>query len=214
MPQNPENLIRIFLADDHAVVRQGTREMLNRHPLLNVVGECASGEELLPGLAEQRPDLLLLDINLPDRNGFALFQDVRTAFPNVKILFFSAHAEMQYVRKAKNLKAEGFLSKTIEEEALQAMVLSVFRTDDPPGFLSDISTDDPESNASVGKNPFTARETEILQQLARGLGNRDIARNLSLSVKTVDTHLANLMKKTGVNKRTQLLVLAYERGYL
>lgn len=204
--------LTLVIVDDHAVVRQGTREMLNRNPAFNVVGECDSGEELIGLLKLKNPDLLLLDINLPGKNGLQLLEEIKPLFPNLKIILFSAHIEPQYIRKAQSLKADGFLSKTIGEEELQKAIQEVATANAAPIFSADITARYRESENNSKETQLTAREQEILAQLSQGLTNQGIAKNLCLSVKTVDTHVANLMKKTGVNKRTQLLAYAYEHG--
>lgn len=208
-----EGRVKIFVVDDHAVVRQGTREMLNRNPKFEVVGESPSGEELAGMLHLREPDVLLLDINLPGKNGLQLFEELRPEFPALKIIFFSAHAELQYIRKAVSLKAEGYLSKTITDAELQTAILEVVSGSAKPVLSSDIAAKMRESENSQ-ESHFTARELEILGQVSQGLTNQAIAKNLCLSVKTVDTHVANLLKKTGLKKRTQLLAYAYDHGLL
>lgn len=216
MPETLDSVqrpITLVLVDDHAVVRQGTREMLNRDPRFSVVGECESGAELAGLLRLKNPDVLLLDINLPGKNGLQLLEDLKPLFPALKILMFSAHSDLQYIRKAQTLKAEGFLSKTIDEQALlnaiQQAVQGVL-----PVYSQDIQDKLSEADKQPRANQLTAREQEILAQLALGLTNQNIAKNLCLSVKTVDTHVANLIKKTGVSNRTQLLAFAYDHGMI
>jgi DNA-binding NarL/FixJ family response regulator len=206
--------ITLVLVDDHGVVRQGTREMLNRSPCFLVIGEAASGEDLAGLLRLKQPDLLLLDINLPNQNGLQLLEALKPQFPNLKIVLFSAHSDLQYIRKAQSLKVEGFLSKTIDEAALQNALKQAFSGINLPVLSADIAEKLKTANKHNRENQFTAREQEILSQLAQGLSNQAIAKNLCLSVKTVDTHVANLMKKTGLNKRTQLLAHAFEQGWV
>lgn len=206
--------ITLLLVDDHGVVRQGTREMLNRSPYFSVVGEAASGEDLAGLLKLKQPDLLLLDINLPGQNGLQLVESIKPAFPELKIVLFSAHSDLQYIRKAQSLKVEGFLSKTIDESALQEALRQAFAGEGLPVLSADIAEKLHAAASQHREKPFTAREQEILSQLAQGLSNQAIAKNLCLSVKTVDTHVANLMKKTGLNKRTQLLAHAFEQGLI
>lgn len=205
--------IKLFIVDDHTVVRQGTREMLNRHPQLAVVGESASGDDLAGLLKLKQPDLLLLDINLPGKNGLQLLEELRPQFPELRIVLFSAHSELQYLKKAQSLKADGYLSKIITEEDLQQAILDAM-AGKTPVYSADVAEKLKENESRDRQNRLTAREHEILSHLAQGLTNQAIAQNLCLSVKTVDTHVANLMKKTGVNKRTQLLAYAYEHGLL
>lgn len=214
-PTSPSKTpITLVLVDDHSVVRQGTREILNRSPHFSVIGEAASGEELAGFLRLKQPDLLLLDINLPGKNGLQLAEEIKPLFPDLKIVLFSAHSDLQYIRKAQSLKVAGFLSKTISEDDLQTALLQASREENLPVLSADIQERLAEAIGLNRGNPFTAREQEILSHLAQGLSNQAIAKNLCLSVKTVDTHIANLMKKTGLNKRTQLLAYAFEQGLI
>jgi DNA-binding NarL/FixJ family response regulator len=210
----PEAPIRIVLVDDHAVVRQGTRELLYQHPQFCIVGESESGEGLADLLGLKQPDVLLLDINLPGKNGLQLLSELKPQFPQLKIILFSAHSDLQYIRKAQHLHADGFLSKTINGQELRDAILTILQGSDTPVFSKDLLSRIQTATNENKESLFTAREHEILAQLAQGLTNQGIAKNLCVSVKTVDTHVANLMKKTGVNKRTQLLAYAYEHGLI
>lgn len=212
LPTQASQPITLVLVDDHGVVRQGTREILNKSPLFSVLGESSDGQDLVGLLKLKQPDLLLLDINLPGKNGLQLLEEIKPHFPDLKIVLFSAHSDLQYIRKAQHLKAAGFLSKTIDEEELQTALLKAMEGSESLVLSADVATKLSEAAAQNKENQFTAREQEILSHLAQGLSNQDIAKNLCLSVKTVDTHIANLMKKTGLNKRTQLLAYAFEQG--
>lgn len=217
MPPSPKPAlkpVKVFIVDDHTVVREGTRDMLGRHPDIEVVGEHDSGTELAGLLQLRQPDVLLLDINLPGANGLQLMETLKPRFPDLKIILFSAHSELQYIRRAQQLQADGYLSKTASLEELQQAILSVARQPGTPVFSPDVAEKLKDMDRSDQASRLTAREHEILLQVARGLTNQAIAKNLCLSVKTVDTHVANLMKKTGVNKRTQLVSYAFESGLL
>jgi DNA-binding NarL/FixJ family response regulator len=196
------------------VVRQGTRDILNRYPHFSVVGECASEEGLAELIQQTKPDVLLLDINLPGKNGLQLLAELKPQFPKLKIILFSAHSDLQYIRKAQQLKADGFLSKTISEPELQDAIAQAMAPELPIVFSADVHSKLQAVDTSSHTSLLTAREQEILIQLAQGHTNQGIAKALCVSVKTVDTHVANLMKKTGVNKRTQLLAYAYEHGLI
>ncbi len=204
--------ITLILVDDHDVVRQGTREMLNRAPNFSVVGEAANGEELLGLIKLKQPDMLLLDINLPGKNGLQLAEEIQPSFPQLKIVLFSAHSDLQYIRKAQSLGVAGFLSKTVDEQTLQQKLLEAFAGNQLTVLSPDVAEKLTSAEGQRPDNPFTAREQEILFQVAQGLSNQDIAKLLCLSVKTVDSHIANLMKKTGLNKRTLLVAYAFEHG--
>lgn len=213
-PTKIKTTITVILVDDHDVVRQGTREMLQRHPHFAVIGEAAHGEELSGLIKLKQPDILLLDINLPGKNGLQLTQELLAQFPTLKIVLFSAHCELQYIRKAQQSGVAGFLSKTIDERTLCAKLKEAIETDRLPVFSPDVAEKLAKEQLRATQNPFTAREQEILIQLAQGLSNQEIAKLLCLSVKTVDSHIANLMKKTGLNKRTLLVAYAFEHGLL
>lgn len=205
--------IRIVLVDDHTVVREGTREMLNSHPALEVVGETASGEELTGLLQLRTPDILLLDINLPGQSGIQLLEELRPKFPALKIILFSAHSDVPYIRRGLALKADGYLSKTVSSEVLQACLLEAMQRDTGQRPILSPDVEKRLSDTEAQTRDLTPREEEILMQVAQGLTNQAIATNLHLSVKTVDTHVANLMKKLGMNKRSQLIAHAYEQGW-
>lgn len=206
--------IRVLLVDDHAVVRQGTRDLLQANPDIDVVAEAESGESLLGLIKLKQPDVVLLDINLPHRNGLELLQEIRESCPAQKVILFTAHTDLQYIRRGILLKANGYLSKTITQKDLQQAVISVAHDGSQPVYSPDVIQKLKES-ASREENPrLTPREYEILLFVAQGMTNRDIADTLVLSVKTVDSHVAKLMKKIGANNRAQLTAYAYEQGFL
>lgn len=209
------NLISLVIVDDHAVVRQGTRNMLAQMPGVEVLGECANGDELLTLLEKALPDLILLDINLPGKNGLQLLAELKPKLPELKIVLFSAHTEPQYIARAKQLQADGYWSKTMTERELQAAITQVMRQRKNDWVLSeDVAQAFEETLREKPKARLTARELEILSHLGKGLTNQAIAKTLCLAVKTVDTHVASLIKKTGVRNRTQLLAYAYEHQLL
>jgi len=213
--QTAQGPVRVFIVDDHAVVRQGTREMLNTNNALMVVGEADSGDGLLERLQMNAPELVLLDINLPGQNGLELLSIIKSGFPQLKVILFSAHSEAQYIRRAQQLHADGYLTKTATEQELVAAIVKICREGiTEPVYSADVA-DKIREQAEAGPEPkLTPREMEILLLVSKGLTNQAIAKDLFLSVKTVDTHVANLMKKLEVNKRTQLMAYAYEQGLI
>lgn len=210
---NTTEPVKIYLVDDHTVVRQGTREMLEGHPGLAVVGESDSGENLVGMLKLKQPDLLLLDINLPGKNGLDLLAEIKPQFPSLKIILFTAHTDLQYIRKGVSLQADGYLSKMVNKTQLQEAVFSALKPNAEPIYSADIIEKLKGAPTDPSKQ-LTPRETEILLQVAQGQTNQTIAKNLVLSVKTVDSHVANLIKKVGVSNRSQLTAYAYEQGLL
>ncbi len=206
--------LRIVIVDDHSVVRQGSRDLISTHDELNVIGEADSGENLLGLLKLKQPDVLLLDINLPGKNGLELLGEIRDAFPDLRILLFSAHNDIQYIRKAIALKADGYISKTVSEDELQRLILLSRDRGNLPIYSEDIALKLLDMKRGESENKLTAREEEILVYVARGKTNKDVAESLIVSVKTIDSHVANLMKKLGVSNRAQLTAYAYEHGLL
>ncbi|MGE0199689.1 MAG: response regulator [Candidatus Melainabacteria bacterium] len=212
-PTETDQRLRILIVDDHAVVRQGTTEMLARDARLSVVASLPSGELLMQTIRETAPDLLLLDIHLPGKNGLQLLEEVRATYPELFVVMFSAMADLPYVHRSLRLKANGYLSKTIDASDLVALLLKVSRGVQPV-FSADIAE---KMQAPAPDSPvvrLTPRELDTLGELARGYTNQQIADALSVSVKTVDTHVANMMKKFEVNNRTQLLSAASEQGLI
>jgi len=205
-------VIRILLVDDHAVVRAGTRSILEAHPRLTVVGETDSGRELEGLIRLKQPDVLLLDINLPERNGFQLLESLKPAFPDLKVVLFSAHCDAPYVRKALALKADGYITKTADNQVLCEALVNVMEAQ--PVFSPDVRLHLSSADTTRQELGLTPREQEILVHVMRGMSNRAIAKELMVSVKTVDTHVANLLKKTGSASRAQLMASAYGRGWL
>lgn len=215
MPLNqskaPSSRITVVLVDDHQVVRQGTREMLCKHPQIDVVGELSSGEELVPYLTLKQPDIVLLDINLPGENGLQLLEKIRPIFPDLKIVLFSAFSDIAYLNKAQHLKANGYLSKTVDQQELHEALFNILSKSEviySKDLLAQIASKAESSTL------LTPREQEILGEVAKGHTNVAIASKLCVSVKTVDSHVANLMKKLGVNRRTQLATFALEHGLI
>lgn len=208
--------VRVFVVDDHAVVRKGTRDMLENHPEVTVVGDAESGDGLLDQLLATGPELILLDINLPGKNGLELLSYIKAAFPIFKVILFSAHTDTQYLRRAQQLQADGYLSKTVDQQELIDAILNVCRRGVVgPVFSSDMVEKAQETMENAANEPkLTPREMEILMLVSKGMTNQAIAKDLFLSVKTVDTHVANLMKKLDMNKRAQLIAYAYEQGLI
>ena len=207
---------RVIIVDDHAVVRQGTRNMLQAHPGIEVVGETASGENLDGLIRLRQPDVVLLDIHLPGDNGLDILQSLRREFPALAILLFSAHVDPQYIRRGLALQANGYLSKTISQEALQTAILSLMTAS---GTREPVLCEETRRKLGNGEQEarqagLSAREHEVLLLVAQGQTNRVIADALVVSVKTVDSHVASLIRKLSASNRAQLTAYAYEQGLL
>ena len=205
--------LTMVIVDDHVVVREGTRMLLQAQSGFLVLGESDSIEGLHELLKRQKPQCVLLDVNLPGNiNGIEALKTLRKDYPHVAFVIFSAYNEPQYVRKALDNGARGFLTKTLEAQEL-ARLLQQVRQNPPEPVLSPDVAAMLKSHPVLGSNSLlTAREIEILSLVVEGKTNRLIADELVLSVKTVDTHVANLMKKLSANNRTQLTAFAFQFG--
>lgn len=197
-------MVRILLADDHDVVRHGLRHLLEGEQGWEVCGEARDGREAV-ALAEQlQPDIAVLDITMPGLNGLEATRKIRTGSPGTEVLVFTMHESEDLMREVFAAGARGYLIKSDAARHIVAAVETLIKHQ--PFFSSQVSATilaaflrDGEANKQnvVGGSSLTPREREILQLLAEGLRNKDIARRLDVSVKTVETHRAAVMHKTG-----------------
>lgn len=215
--------ITVMLLDDHEVVRQGTRHLLEQLPGLEVrytlatLAEAKDWLEAVERNQQRAPDLCVLDINLPDGNCFSLIPQLFALPKKPKLLCFSAFAEPGYVHKAVQAGVQGFVAKTVEASLFHEAVSSVLKQDAEsretlilPDSLEVAYQEMLGSQERSGD--LTPREHEILVYVAKGYTNRQMAEALVLSVKTVDTHVARLIKKLNVKNRAQLTAYAYNYG--
>ncbi len=206
--------LRIVLADDHAVVRKGFRLILSQVPDLEVIAEAGNGPEAVRLALELRPDVLIMDIAMPEMNGVEATRRIRENCPECQILILSMHKDSVYVRESLRAGARGYLLKeSIDEDLLRA----VRAVADGDGFLSpEVSRtvlDDYQQTA----DPFdllTAREREVLQLLADGKVAKEVATALDVSVFTVDAHRGRIMKKLGLRSSTELVKFAMRKGLI
>ena len=204
-------MIRILLADDHPVVRDGLAAMLATQPDFEVVGEAGSGEEALAQAARLRPDLVLMDLEMPVVDGIEAIRRLRAADPGVQVVVLTAFDTDDRIVGAIQAGAQGYLLKG----APRAEIFAAIRTVSAGGALI------PPVVASkllrqVRENPdaLTAREVEVLCLVAAGLANREIAARLSISERTAKFHVSSVLAKLGAKNRTQAVRLARERGLL
>jgi DNA-binding NarL/FixJ family response regulator len=200
--------IRVMVVDDHALHRDGTRQILEAYSDLQVVGDADSGEVALALVNQLRPDVVLLDIRLPGMNGIEVTRRLTRDHPDVRVLMVSAHDEDEYVRGALEAGAAGYLRKTAPgKELVQAVRAvaggaSVLQSGLTARLL--ISSRPLER----GANDLSERELEVLKLLAEGLHNRELAARMGISTRTVDRHCDNIYAKLGVGSRTEAVVRA------
>jgi DNA-binding NarL/FixJ family response regulator len=206
--------IRILLADDHAVVRQGFKLILNQQADMEVVGEAGEGAEAVRLAVELRPNLIIMDIAMPRINGVEATRRIAENCPECKILILSMHKDAVYVRETLRAGATGYLLKESIDQDLLRAIRSVAHGD---GFLSpEVSKTVLEDYQQVA-DPFdqlTAREREVLQLLAEGKVAKEIATQLDISVYTVDAHRGRIMKKLGLRSSTEIVRFAMRKGLI
>ena len=211
-------MIRVLIADDQALVRTGFRVILNAEPDLEVVGEAADGRETIEAVRTQRPDVVLMDIRMPNLDGIEATRRLAAAAPAPRVLILTTFDLDQYVYEALRAGASGFLLKDASaEELLQAVrVVAAGEALLSPSItrrlIADYARRSPPNERPAALDELTPRELEVLRLIARGLSNRDVARKLVLGDATIKTHVARIFAKLDLHDRTQAVVLAYETG--
>jgi DNA-binding NarL/FixJ family response regulator len=209
--------IKVLLADDHALVREGTRRLLEAEPDIRVVAEAGDGIEAVLQAEQTRPDVVIMDIAMPGMSGIEATRQIKSQLPQVAVLALTAYDDEQYVLALLDAGAAGFLLKDVRGEELASAVRAVHRGESvlqpriaQRALLRAISRRTPTPSPP----PLSEREMEVLREAARGLPNKDIARRLNLSVRTIHTHLGNAFNKLGVGSRTEAVLLALRRGWI
>jgi two-component system, NarL family, response regulator NreC len=205
---------RILLADDHAVVRKGFRLILNQEPDLEVVGEAGDGVEATKLALQLRPDVVVIDIGMPEVNGVEATRRIIEDWPECQVLILSMHKDPVYVRESLRAGARGYLLKdSIDEDLLRA--IRAVATGE--GFLSPAVSRTVLEDYQQTTDPFdslTAREREILQMLAEGKVAKEVATALNVSVFTVDAHRGRILKKLSLRSSTELVKFAMRKGLI
>ncbi len=213
--------IRILLIDDHTLFRSGVRLLLQRQPDFEVVAEAGDGVEGIKRAKELKPDVVLLDLNLPGLSGLETLQLLTQDLPNCAVIILTVSEEADELGQALRDGARGYLVKNIDADAL---VSAIRRAANGEAVIADSMTaklveqfrgqasQTPPPPGSAGRHRLTARETQIVQWLARGASNKVIARELDVSESTVKIHVQNVLKKLNLTSRVQVAVYAVERG--
>ena len=209
---------RVLIADDHAVVRAGYRQFLEADPSITEVGEAASGSETLDALRRKGWDLLLMDIHMPDRSGLDILKHVTTGYPDVRVLIMSGLPEEQYARNVLRAGASGYLSKGgSADELLKAVRLVLSGRRYVSASLAESMAADLENPRDQNQPPHTnlsTREFQIFRKLAAGAGVGEIAKELSLSVKTVSTYRSRILEKMGFKSNADITGYALRNGLI
>lgn len=208
--------IKIFLADDHAVVRKGMEALIATQPDMRLLGMATNGEEAIVGAIEIKPDVVLLDIQMPEKDGVTAAAEIKKAMPECKILMLTSFGDDQTVFSAIKAGAHGFLLKTSSPQELLEAIRQVHKGMSPMHpdiarkMLQEIKPSTPQDVRLV--DPLTEREIEILILVARGLSNQEIADKLFISERTARTHLSHILAKLHLANRTQAALYALKEG--
>ena len=201
--------IRVLIADDHAILRDGLRKLLSQEPDMQVVGEAGDGPEALKKVEELRPDVILLDITMPGMNGIAVAKKVKAAAPNAKIVILTMHMEEEYVYETLRAGASGYVLKDAASDDLVGAIRAAFRGEQylSPGVSKLVVRDESRGQPTLKtvSQHLTNREREVCKLLAEGHTVPKIAGMIGISRKTVDVHKTRLMKKLDIHNRAELV---------
>ncbi|MEE8373312.1 MAG: response regulator transcription factor [Dehalococcoidia bacterium] len=212
--------IRVLIADDHVIVREGLRLLLEAEPDIEVVGEAMDGQEAVDRTMELKPDIVLMDITMPGMSGIEATRLIKNRIPDVKVLALTMHESDEYFFEVLNAGASGYVIKGGSSSELISALRAVWRGDVflYPSMAKKLLGDYLQlAKAGQDKEQYdglTEREREILTSVAEGLTNQEIAELLVLSASTVQTHRANIMAKLGLHSRTDLVKYAIRRGFI
>jgi DNA-binding NarL/FixJ family response regulator len=209
-------MIRLMLVDDHAVLRDGLKNILGMEPDIEVVGEAVNGGEALGKTEEFMPDVILMDINIPERNGIEVTGLIKGIYPSIKILILTMYNHKEYFLSAIREGADGYLLKDAPSDHVVDAIRSVAKGQSVihpsmTKMLLNFSSPKKESMAVEKKeSSLTEREKDVLLCLVKGMNNKEIAQNLFISDKTVKIHVSNIFKKLEVKSRSQVVIYAVQ----
>ncbi|GAQ56546.1 response regulator [Streptomyces acidiscabies] len=212
--------IRVLIADDQQMIRQGFTVLLDKQPGIEVIGQAVDGLDAVEKAAELTPDVVLMDIRMPDLNGIEATRRITALLPDMKVLVLTTFDLDEYVYEALRAGASGFLLKDASADQVAEAVRIVASGDAmlAPGITRKLITEfaridsGPRAPEKVRLEEITERETEVLSLIAQGLSNGEIARHLCVAEQTVKTHVGRILVKLGLRDRTQAAVFAYEVG--
>jgi len=211
--------IKILLAEDHVVVREGTRELLEREEDLEVIGEAGNGEEAIRLATELEPDVIIMDIAMPKINGIEATKQIKTAKPSVAVLILTSYDYDEYIFGLLEAGAAGYLLKSVSGEELISAIRAV-HTGEPvlhPVVISKlVSYLKPVATRPAGgrlSELLSEREVEVLRMAAKGKSNKEIGEGLFISVRTVQAHLRSIFNKLGVGSRSEAILCGLKMGW-
>ncbi|HZS10462.1 MAG TPA: response regulator transcription factor [Blastocatellia bacterium] len=213
------NKLRIFLAEDHDMIREGLKMIINSQPDMECIGEASNGRAAVKRVVELLPDVTVMDISMPELNGLQATERIKQSCPQVKVLTLTRHRDDGYLQQLLRAGASGYVLK---QSASTELIRAIRAVASGKIYLDPAITEQVVGNyvgRSVGKGPAlqsepSERENEVLRMIAWGYSNKEIAARLSLSVKTVEVHKANVMRKLGMRSRIDIVRYALLQGWL
>lgn len=209
--------IRVMITDDHSLIREGLKQLLEFDGSIEIVGEASNGVECLEKLEECNPEVLLLDINMPEKNGIKVLKQMKAENLQIKVLILTVHNEMDYLMQAVDIGVDGYILKDSESSELKKAIRAVKDGENyiQPSLIPALNSQ--LLNRDTDKDRIsllTNRELEVLVQVANGMFNKEIATNLNISERTVKNHISNIFKKIDVSDRTQAAVFAIKNNII
>ena len=203
--------VKVMIADDHVMIREGIKQLLEFDGDIKVFLETGDGEECLQLLEKNDPDVLLLDINMPKKNGIEVLKEIRKKDTGLKVLMLTVHNEVEYLIKAIEIGVDGYILKDSESAELKKAIFAVAEGEKyiQPSLIPALNAKLINKDEDKDKiEQLTKRDLEVLAKVAKGMFNREIAISLNISERTVKNHISNIFKKIQVSDRTQAAVFA------
>lgn len=209
--------IKIMITDDHSMIREGLKNLLELDGDIKVIAEAVDGEDCLDKLLTVTPDVLLLDINMPKMNGLEVLKKLKERKSKVKVLVLTVHNETEYLMKAVEIGINGYVLKDSESAELKKAICAIYDGENyiQPSLIPSLNSKMIEKNEDEIKiESLTKRELQVLKELAIGKFNRDIAKEMEISERTVKNHISSIFKKLDVTDRTQAAVFAIKNDLI
>jgi DNA-binding NarL/FixJ family response regulator len=210
-------LVKIMIADDHSMIREGLKNLLELDGDIEVIAEAVDGRDCLDKLETIKPDVLLLDINMPNMNGLEVLKELKSRKSKLKVLVLTVHNETEYLLKAVDIGINGYVLKDSESAELKKAIFAVNdgETYIQPSLIPALNQKKIERSVDEEKiESLTSRELEVLKLLAVGMYNKEVAEKLEISERTVKNHVSNIFKKLEVTDRTQAAVFAIRNNLI
>ena len=208
---------KVMIADDHSLIREGIKQLLEFDGTIEVMTEASNGVECLEKLEDIHPDVLLLDVNMPEKNGLEVLEEIKKKNYNVKVLILTVHNELEYLLKAIDIGVDGYILKDSESAELKKAIQAVLSGENYIQASLIPALNNRLANRDIDKDKIdslTTRELEVLIKVANGMLNKEIATSLNISERTVKNHISNIFKKIDVSDRTQAAVFAIRNNLI